>query len=414
MSRVHRYREFFTSLGWTAIILAVFVAGQAVPLPNVDSGTAQDALSDVTFLKLFANVTGSSITNQALFSVGMGPFMSAMIIWQAIQSVADEQVGRMTIRQISFWKYLLTLFLAIIQSFQMVYFMRNSLDPMYLVGTQIDITFAGTMLILIAGAMFVAWLANLNAAVGIGSSVALIVPGIVRGIPNNLMNGFGDTHTVPLKMTPTAILWAIIIGLIFLILSVIVNAAELRIPIERPMLDREHSNSYLPIKLLTSVGMPFMFSSSIFTFPGYFINQSIGPTNDVQRFIASWFSYRTPQGILVYAIVLLVLNYAFGYINIQPTRQTKTLKESDDYIVNVAPGEATERYIMHHFSLLTIVSNLFILIVGIGPLLIGLIYAPAANYSLFLGSIMILVGMASGITDQIHALLTKNRYRIFD
>ncbi|GEO67707.1 hypothetical protein [Levilactobacillus spicheri] len=411
---MHRYREFLTSLGWTALILAVFVIGQTIPLPNVDLTSAETAVQHVTFLRLFGNVTGSDFSNQTLFSVGMGPFMSAMIIWQAVQAIGDEAIGHLSPRQVSFGKYGITLLLAIAQSFQLVYLVRGSLDTFYLPGTQIDITFIGTMLILIAGALFVAWLANMNAAIGIGSSVALIIPGIVRGIPNNLIRGFGDAETVPLKITATSLTVAVVIGAVFLLFSVITNAAELRLPIERPMLDREHSNSYLPIKVLTSAGMPFMFSSSLFMLPRYFVNQTVGPTTPLQHLIATWFSYRTPQGILMYTVVLLLLNYAFGYINLQPTRQTKSLKESDDYLLGTYPGDATEAAIMQHFNRLSFISSIITLIIGVGPLLVGLIWPVAANYSLYLGSLMILAGMTIGVADQIRGLITKNQYQIFD
>lgn len=411
---MHRYREFLTSLGWTVLILAVFVTGQTIPLPNLDVSTAQDAISHVTFLRLFANVTGSDFSNQTLFSVGMGPFMSAMIIWQAVQAVGDEAISHLSPHQVSLGKYGITLVLAIAQSFQVVYLVRGSLDTFYFPGTQINIVFISTIIILVAGAMFVAWLANLNAAIGIGSSVALIIPGIVRGIPGNLINGFGDTEAVPLKITATTLTAAIIIGAIFLVLSVITNAAELRLPIERPMLDQEHSDSYLPIKVLTSAGMPFMFSSSLFMLPRYFVNQTVGPTTPLQHAIVTWFSYRTPQGILVYALVLILLNYAFGYINLQPSRQAKTLRESDDYLIGVPAGDATEAVIMHHFNLLTFISNFLILLVGVGPLIVGLWYPAAVNYSLYLGSVLILAGMVGGVADQIKGLINKNRYQIFD
>lgn len=209
---MHRYREFLTSLGWTVLILAVFVTGQTIPLPNLDVSTAQDAISHVTFLRLFANVTGSDFSNQTLFSVGMGPFMSAMIIWQAVQAVGDEAISHLSPHQVSLGKYGITLVLAIAQSFQVVYLVRGSLDTFYFPGTQINIVFISTIIILVAGAMFVAWLANLNAAIGIGSSVALIIPGIVRGIPGNLINGFGDTEAVPLKITATTLTAAILRG----------------------------------------------------------------------------------------------------------------------------------------------------------------------------------------------------------
>ncbi|WP_125768743.1 accessory Sec system protein translocase subunit SecY2 [Lapidilactobacillus wuchangensis] len=411
---MHRYRELITGLGWTAFILAVFTLGQTIPLPGIDLTDAQDALGNVTFMQLFANMTGSNYQMPTLFSVGLGPFMSSMIIWQAVQVIGDEKVSRLTPHQLSFWKYSITIVLAIVQAFQLVYYIRDAIKPFYLWGTTINIAFPVVLLILVAGAIFVTWLADLNASRGIGNTTALIIPGIVRGVPNALQNGFGGTDAVRVKLTTRSLEIAAAIVLVYLIFIVIINAAELRIPVERPMLEGSHPDSYLPIKLLTAGGMPFMFSGSLFKLPQYFINPTLGPTTAWQHFLTTWFSRNTPQGVLSYGVILLLLSYAFGYMNIQPTKLAKDLKESGDYIVGVYPGEETERYIVHHFNLLSFVGNLIIILIGVGPLIIGLYYPPAANYSALLGSVMILVGICSNVGDQVRSLWNKNRYRIFD
>ena len=192
----------------------------------------------------------------------------------------------------------------------------------------------------------------------------------------------------------------------------IINEAELHIPIERPLLENDLAKSYLPIRLLVAGSMPFMFSSSMFSLPTYFINQTVGPTNEFQRQIIKWFSYNTPQGIFSYAMVMVFLGYAFGYMNMQPSKIAKNLKESGDYIINQVPGDMTNRFLLRHFSLMSIWGNSILVIIAVTPLIIGLKYPFVANYSVVLGQVFILVTIMDTVSAQMRALWYKNRYRV--
>lgn len=198
----------------------------------------------------------------------------------------------------------------------------------------------------------------------------------------------------------------------FIVIMTIINEAELRIPVERPMLENDLAKSYLPIRLLVAGSMPFMFSSSLFTLPTYFINQTLGATSDFQRGIIKWFSYNTPQSIFSYAMVMVFLGYAFGYMNMQPSKIAKSLKESGDYIIDQIPGEMTNRFLLRHFSLMSIWGNFILVVIAVVPLIIGLKYPPIANYSVMLGQVFILVTIMDTVSSQMRALWYKNRYQV--
>lgn len=69
---------------------------------------------------------------------------------------------------------------------------------------------------------------------------------------------------------------------------------------------------------------------------------------------------------------------------------------------------------MYHFFRLTLIGNLFLLMVGVLPLVLGMFIKSASNYSLYLGSIFIMVAITDTVTQQFAALWNKERYDLFD
>lgn len=409
-----RYRELTRALAWTALILFVYALGQFIPMPGVNAAQAGKSLASVGYLQMLAMGTGGQLSTPTIFSIGMGPYMSSMIVWQAISTVGSERIGRWSQYQVGIAKRILTFVFAIIQSIQVVWFMRGALVPMYVPGIEMNVAVAVAMLILVGGAMMVTWLADMNAALGVGSTVALILPGMLLRTPYTLQHGFGDPESAVIKLTAPTVTIAVAIGLLVAVAMVFVSYAELDIPVASPMIDTSRKQSVVPMKIMSSGGMPFMFSGSLFMLPKLIVGQGSGFSNGVQQFVVTWFSFHTVQGVISYAIVLFVLDFAFGYINVQPTQLAKGLKESGDYIYGVAPGDATERALMQHFNRLSLLGHLMVLAIGVGPMIVGLFFRPAANYSAFLGSFLIMVGIGGSIKDQIAGLWRKNRYRVFD
>ena len=406
---LRKRHEMLGRAAWTAMTLGIVALGQLVLLPGTDIATASEELKSVPFLQLVAGTTGSQLQNATILSLGMRPYMTGMIVWQAIQMLFDEQIQRWTLRQAGIAKRLITLLFAFIQGFEMVYVMRSAIKPIYFSGFSINFGLVLVWIILVGGAMFTTWLGDVNMQKGLGSSVALIIPSLVFSLPNVLATGF---YRRPHPISQQEYVIAGVFVLVFIVVMTIINEAELHIPIERPLLENDLAKSYLPIRLLVAGSMPFMFSSSMFSLPTYFINQTVGPTNEFQRQIVKWFSYNTPQGIFSYAMVMVFLGYAFGYMNMQPSKIAKNLKESGDYIINQVPGDMTNRFLLRHFSLMSIWGNSILVIIAVTPLIIGLKYPFVANYSVVLGQVFILVTIMDTVSAQMRALWYKNRYRV--
>lgn len=66
------------------MILIIYIIGRSIPLPLVDWQTIQQSSSGNDFLSLALSATGGSFEQATLLSLGLGPYMSTMIIWRFI------------------------------------------------------------------------------------------------------------------------------------------------------------------------------------------------------------------------------------------------------------------------------------------------------------------------------------------
>lgn len=394
----------------TFFMMLVLAVGQQIYLPLVDASFASSAVNKSTLLSVLGMTTGGRMTVPAIMSLGLSPYMTSMIIWQAIVTMDIKKITNMSLKNQGQIQNILTLIMAVVQAYTMILTYHSFIQPLYLTQSGIDISAPVIMLVMVAGGMFSTWLAMKNTQVGIGGSAIMIVPGIAVGLPQLLENGWttGDVLT----MTPINLMIAIFVTLLFVLAAVAVFHAELRIKLERPMLDSEFNYSYLPIKLLTGGAMPFMFSTVLFNLPMTIVSSTSLRFTTVGKNLLIWTQQDNWRGILVYGVIVMILGYGFGYMNLKPIQTIKQLKESGDYIFGCVPGEDTRRYVMRHFWLLTSIGNVALMLMAVVPLIIGIYFEGYANYSLYLGSVFILVTIFDTISQQFRALYAKNAYSV--
>ena len=258
--------------------------------------------------------------------------------------------------------------------------------------------------------MLAAEIAEFNNEFGIGGTVALIIPGVVVNLPQALTRGWGGAT---LHYSWWMIGLTLVVTFVTLYIGTWFNQAECRIPVQRPMLLGDYQNSYIPIRLLTAGAMPFMFSSVLFTLPRQLIKGTAFSQTAGGRWLMLATSYHEWIGIITYGIIISVLGYVFGMINVRPTQIAKQLKESGDYILNVLSGDETEQTITHHFLMMTTAGNLFLTLLALIPLIIGMFYTPIANFSLYIGNLMILITVTDSTIQQVKALYVKHHYALF-
>ena len=303
----------------------------------------------------------------------------------------------------------MTLLFAVLQSCALVLKFRSSMIDQKAVGGSVVLLFLGAVLILTAGGLFVAWLADINIDKGIGGQSLFIVPGLLMNIPAMLISG----QTESVHLSQNFMIGLVIVTLIFIYLTLFLYSAEYRINIERTGIDSRFNNSYIPIRLLPAGAMPFMFAVTVFSMPQLLLlNEKWGDTG-FSNFITTYFSFNNVRGVFTYGLILYVLGYGFSFINVRPYDIAKNLKETGDYILNIAPGKQTEIYILKRLSTVALLGNSYLVIISMIPLLIGLQNQIISNLAFYFGSIFMLIIILETITNEIRFLFSRRTYRIF-
>ncbi|MCZ3394510.1 SecY family transport protein, partial [Enterococcus faecium] len=91
---------------------------------------------------------------------------------------------------------------------------------------------------------------------------------MIDSIPRVLLYGQG-LGSGAVFFTPKLWLVLIISVAVVVIFTIFINKAELRIPLQRPFVQNDFSESYLPIRVLVAGSMPFMFTTTVFMIPSY-------------------------------------------------------------------------------------------------------------------------------------------------
>lgn len=402
-----RKNEFFQKGIVTILILTVLSLGKNILLPGVDILKADQALKHNLFLYVLSFSTGGTLTVPTIFSLGMGPYMTALMIWQILPLVNKDAMKRMSEQRKGLYQKIMTLIFALMQGFFAIRNMQSYYHGFHQQhGFLLQIIL---LLILVAGAFLIAWLADINMVKGIGGPMVLIIPSIISSLPTVLRSNAGH----PLHLTLPAILLGTLSVLLLSWLAIYLNHAELRINIQRTGIDNDFSTSYIPIKVMPAGSMPLMFALSIFTIPQYIFlsNQHLLAH---LPWLKAAFSFNSWLGIITYCILLVVLGTCFAYVNFRPSDIAKDLKESGDYIFGYTPGEKTETMLNQQLLAMNVIGNIFFILVTVVPLVIGLWYPSVTVFSFLMSSVIIVIIIFDTVMDEIHAIWERRHYHIFN
>ena len=143
---------------------------------------------------------------------------------------------------------------------------------------------------------------------GIGGSIVILMASMVANIPQQIVTSIQRLH-VGLDF----ILLLVVMGVIFLYVSVTFQEARYRIPVNKiDIHNRFKQYSYLDIMLTPAGGMPFMYAISMVSIPQYvlLLLRMVLPKAD---WIPKWISALTigqPLWLVLYQLILFVLSIA--------------------------------------------------------------------------------------------------------
>ena len=387
---------------WTLFFLFIYCLGNQLVLPFVDLKNANIFGGAIGSLAFSSAMMGGNLRSMSLFSVGLSPWMSAMILWQMFSFSKKMGLKNLPIEIQDRRRMYLALGIAIVQS------LAVSLNLPIVSGVNASLAIFMNTILLIAGTFFLVWLSDLNSLFGIGGSIVILMASMMANLPYQIMDsieklGIGWNVLLPL----------ILFSLVFLYVSGVVQRARYRISINKINIhNRFKQYSYLDIMLNPAGGMPFMYAMSLVSIPQYvfMLIQFIHPENKWTSGAIKALTVGQPLWLVVYLVMLFVLGLAFAFVNVSGEQISERMRKSGEYIYGVYPGQETSAYINHLVLRLGFIGALYMLFMAGAPMLIILVNPDYLHLSMIPGTFLIFSGMIYNVNEEMKALKLNTSY----
>lgn len=387
---------------WTLFFLFIYCLGNQLVLPFVDLKNANIFGGAIGSLAFSSAMMGGNLRSMSLFSVGLSPWMSAMILWQMFSFSKKMGLKNLPIEIQDRRRMYLALGIAIVQS------LAVSLNLPIVSGVNASLAIFMNTILLIAGTFFLVWLSDLNSLFGIGGSIVILMASMMANLPYQIMDSIEK-----LGISWDVLLPLILFSLVFLYISGVVQRARYRISINKINIhNRFKQYSYLDIMLNPAGGMPFMYAMSLVSIPQYIfmLIQFIHPENKWTSGAIKALTVGQPLWLVVYLVMLFVLGLAFAFVNVSGEQISERMRKSGEYIYGVYPGQETSAYINHLVLRLGFIGALYMLFMAGAPMLIILVNPDYLQLSMIPGTFLIFSGMIYNVNEEMKALKLNTSY----
>lgn len=433
----------------TFILLVIFRFAANIPAPGVNQEILQAFLSasnQNNFFGFLDLLSGGTVSNFSLLSMGVYPYITAQIILQLLIPIIpslqkriqeDPREGR---RWQEKWTYYLAVPMAALSAIGQINIF-NSLSinsgigqpilPFGLTNPDTALASWTVLVAMTAGTMFAIWLGELISEYGIrGQGLSLIIfAGIVSQIPAQLVALLADEQTRWVMLT----LSLIVIALTVLVI-VYVQQGRRNVPVMyagRRIGNRMSMpvKGTLPLMVNLSGMIPLIFASAILQFPvivsSWFVNSENPAVADfffrIQNFFGNTTGNANNWGYwLIYFIMVVTFTFFYTSVLFDQQNYGENLKKNGASVPGVHTGAPTQKYLSAVQRRITLVGAVFLGVIAILPFLIGLLLnslglASAANQTgIFLitsSGLLIVVGVVRDTFQNIDAELKLHGYQ---
>ena len=274
------------------------------------------------------------------------------------------------------------------------------------------------------------WLGDKITTKGIGNGISMLIfAGIVSSVPQALTSIFGLINkdgSFSTKGLIEAIL--MIVAILVMVVAVIyVQLAERRIPVQyskrvsgRKMVGAQ--NTHIPIKPAMASVMPIIFASSFMTFPAMVIQLFVSDIENKSGFLRGLYNLSiatyssnvgwgyTIANAIIYLLLIVGFTYFYTYATFEPAEVANNIKQNGGFIPGIRAGKPTADYLSSVLSKVVLFGGLFLAAVAIIPM-----FAKATGLNTAFGgsSILIVVGVAIELSQQLQSLLVMKHYKGF-
>ena len=383
--------------------------------------------------------SGGGLTSMGLFALGIMPYISASIMMQLLSAVVPklarlkkEDGGQQKINQ---WTRFVTIAIATVQGFFLAKSLENPENNPLLEGIGRAITNTGqdlvpvfgsgfvaqTVLIIVAGTLFLMWIGDQITERGIGNGISLIISvNIISALPGVMVNLWNEfvVERSENPFSPLLIVFLVVFFLFVIAAIVSITQGQRRIAVQyarRVAGRREMSGGtqYLPLKVNYAGVMPVIFATAILQLPTQLLGQMF-PGSD---WIIKMNDILSPNGIWFYCLSgFMIFFFSFFWVAtmFQPSEVAENLKRGGGYIPGVRPGKPTSDFLDYTMTRLTFAGAMFLTLIFMMPYFVALSLGlqPGGLVTSFFGgtSLLILVGVLLDMMRQIETHLLQRQY----
>ena len=424
-----RVKEIRTKILITLGLLFCYRIGFFIPLPGVNIQAFLDLRNQEGASEGFGRVldymnilTGASLQQASLFSLGVMPYISASIIFSlmvkvvpALEKISKE--GASGQRKINRYTRYLTIPICVVQSvFVLTGVLFNDQQGLLHAGVAEWGFLYGLLVVLCltTGTLFIMWLGEQITEHGAGNGISLIImAGIVATLPSAFqpLLRTGEDGSISTDAWQTILVffgaWT------FAVVAVVfITKAQRRVPIQQAKHNRGRrvyggERHFLPLKVNHAGVMPIIFASALLIVP------AIAAGYVKWSFLDGFQQNRGFWYVLIYGVLIFFFSFFWTSLMFQPNEMADNLKEHGSFIPGIRPGKPTAEFLEQTMVRLTLAGAAFLTLIAVVPSFArGGIQGLDTTLIYFMSgtSILIVVGVALDLVEKLNAMLIMRNY----
>lgn len=401
-------------------MLVIFRLAAHVPIPGVNIENLKELFQSNELLGLLNLFSGGGMENFSVVMLGVGPYITASIIFQLLQMVIPKleemqkegEAGRAKINQ---YQRIATVPFAALAGYGMITFLKQS--GFGIIGDMSFFQLATTIITITGGTVFLMWLGELISEKKIGNGISLLIfAGIIASVPTQIQQTIATFDATQIG----ALIAFVIIGVVTVAAIVMITEGQRNIPVSyakriRGMRMYGGVDTHLPLRVNQAGVIPIIFAISIVLIPPM-IAQFFEGSSVIWLAAAATFIVNIFQNDLFYAGMYFTMVVAFTYfytaVIFHPTQIADNLQKQGGFIPGIRPGKPTSDFLSYISNRIILGGALFLGTIAILP---NIVQSATNITTLVIGgtSLLIVVSVVIEIVKQIEAQLVMRNYEGF-
>lgn len=407
---MRNHRILLGRMEYSVLIVLVYLLGRSIPIPWVVYQEAESAGSGIQ--ALIGSFLGSSLSTTSLFSLGLAPWVTAMVMVSVFQKTLEDKTQKKSPGRAN----RATLFLATILAF--VQALVSAVKMQYQPWGNLRTTdlWLLTAAILVGGSFLIRWLVGRNTTWGIGGQTLIILVNILGNLRQVVMEyirsaaGAGGWKFVCFLFLGGAAVLVIFTVMLFL------EGGEFRSTVRRIGINNLYAeDDYIAIRLTPVGTMPVMYVMSFFTIPYYvllILNWFLPGREWIEEGI-SVMNLNQLTGVWIFGGLLLLLTAVLAVIFVGPGEIAKNLERQGDFLEYLEPGRETAWHLRGQTLMAALLSGAVTWLLVIPPLFLRVLRGGTSGIYMAPMTIMVAAGMAAELLEEAKVYRTMENYKPF-